>query len=48
VVDDEGLLRNQRVNQLASYVATRLDRPFQLYVGTAVFSAGTVAAGYAQ
>lgn len=45
-VDDEGLLRAQRINQLASYIATRFGLPFQLYVGTAVFSGGADGAGY--
>lgn len=40
-VDDEGALKPRvRVNQLASYIATRFDLPFQLYVGTVVFSGG--------
>lgn len=40
-VDDEGALKPQlRVNQLASYIATRHGLPFQLYVGTVVFSGG--------
>ena len=47
-VDDEGLLGAHlpRINQLASYIATRLGFPFQLYAGTAVFSGGVDEAGY--
>jgi hypothetical protein len=47
-VDDEGLLQAHppRINQLASYIATRLGFPFQLYAGTAVFSGGVDEAGY--
>jgi hypothetical protein len=45
-VDDEGALKPQlRVNQLASYIATRFGLPFQLYVGTAVFTGGPDAKG---
>lgn len=41
-VDDEGALKPPlRVNQLASYIATRHGLPFQLYVGTVVFSGGS-------
>jgi hypothetical protein len=40
-VDDEGALKPPlRVNQLASYIATRHGLPFQLYVGTVVFAGG--------
>jgi hypothetical protein len=40
-VDDEGALKPQlRVNQLASYIATRYGLPFQLYVGTVVLAGG--------
>jgi uncharacterized protein DUF3846 len=40
-IDDEGALKPQlRVNQLASYIATRFGLPFQLYVGTVVFAGG--------
>jgi hypothetical protein len=39
-VDGEGRLRAWLVNQVASYIATRLGRPFQLYVGAAVFTGG--------
>lgn len=46
-VDDEGLLTARpRINQLASYIATRFGRPFQLYVGTVVFTGGADKAGY--
>jgi hypothetical protein len=38
-VDEEGaLMPHLRVNQLASYIATRFGYPFQLYVGVVVFS----------
>lgn len=40
-LDDEGALKPEsRVNQLASYIATRFGLPFQLYLGTAVFTGG--------
>jgi hypothetical protein len=46
-VDEEGALRDRpRINQLASYIATRFGYPFQLYVGTAVFTGGVDRAGY--
>lgn len=47
-VDDEGLLRTHtpRINQLASYIATRFGFAFQLYAGTAVFSGGVDKGGY--
>jgi hypothetical protein len=46
-VDDEGLLRARpRINQLASYIATRFGRPFQLYAGTVVFTGGADQACY--
>ncbi len=45
-VDDEGLLEARPgINQLASYVATWFGRPYQLYVGTVVFSGGVDQAG---
>lgn len=45
-VDDEGALKPQlRINQLASYIATRFGFPFQLYIGTVVFSGGPDAQG---
>lgn len=45
-VDDEAALKPQlRVNQLASYIATRFGFPFQLYIGTVVFSGGPDARG---
>jgi hypothetical protein len=47
-VDDEGLVKAHppRINQVASYIATRFGFPFQLYAGTAVFSGGADKAGY--
>lgn len=45
-VDDEGALKaDRRVNQLASYIATRFGLPLQLYVGISVFSGGPNDAG---
>lgn len=47
-IDDEGLLKPHppSINQLSSYIATRLGFPFQLCAGTAVFSGGVDQAGY--
>ena len=40
-VDEDGSMKpERRVNQLASYVATRLGRAFELFVGVAVFTGG--------
>ena len=48
-VDDEGLLKpGSRINQLSSYVATRFNLPFQVYVGTAAFTGGIDQRGYTQ
>jgi uncharacterized protein DUF3846 len=45
-VDDEGALKLESgVNQTVSYIATRFGLPFQLYLGTAVFSGGPNARG---
>jgi uncharacterized protein DUF3846 len=45
-VDDEGALKPRlRVNQLASYIATRFGFPFQLYIGVVVFTGGPDADG---